>query len=359
MKVLILNELTEIGVCNNFLVSIKPYVLKIRSQFYDFAEKLSPVVKATVLNHFHERINRAGETIMLGEYTPFIFGDLFSISKKTIESIAFPWFLIYEETLLLDDLTDKERVNYQKELQVKELLALKNFSFLKTLKNDIYKYYVQYKNQTLEAMLYEIELSKDATNYSNQEMDRVIIQGRKAALVKFCIAYMIEVDKSRKLTVKEEKILDKICAGIQLLDDLTDFMEDYKEKKENLLLSVAKRWIKTHFSKIDLCALSRNQLIAAVVFSNSVNTTLDFASNNINSISELSNPNNSGSIEYFTKLALNCHSKSLELDNIRKSLLYKEHEIAEMIFKNKIYRNSILEWNNLLDFFRSLPQMSN
>jgi hypothetical protein len=365
MKSLLIKDLTESFVKDSFLKTIKPDVLNIRNQFYDFAKNLNSELGTILINHFNERIKRANETLMLGEYAPFIFGDLFKISYESINKVAFTWFLMYEYSLLLDDLLDKERENWKLELLSSQILLDNSFKkFFLAINNqiDIYNSFEKYRKESIDAMISELKCSNMKSIRSN-----VIIQGRKAALVKFCVSYMINIDKKREISEEEESILDNICAGIQLLDDLTDFMEDHIEGRLNLMLSFVYNWIENNYQLYNRKNINNDQLIAGLIVSQSLNTTLEFSHNLLKSACQLKGNKKitTGSIEYFNELAENCIIKSDQIDNILQIQKVNISKYMNCLFENvanKTYFNSENKEymnNKFLEILSFVPKASN
>lgn len=341
MKSLLIKNLTESFVEDSFLNTIKPSVLDIRNQFDVFAKSLNSELGTTLINHFNERIERADETLMLGEYAPFIFGNLFSISNASINKVAFPWFLMYEYSLLLDDLLDKKRDNWQLELLSSQILldnSFKNFFLAINDQIEIFDSFKKYRKESIEAMVHELTYSNMKSIGSN-----VIIQGRKAALVKFCVSYMISIDKNRKISEFEENILDDICAGIQLLDDLTDFMEDHSEGRLNLMLSFVYNWIESSYNMLNRRNINTEQLIAGLIASQSLHTTLEFSHKLLKTVNHLKGNKKvgNGAIEYFNELAENCIQKTSQIDKIERIHKNCISNYMNCIFENNVTKNCL------------------
>lgn len=368
MKSVIVKNLTEGFVKESFLNSIKPHVLCIRSQFHDFALKLKPELGKILIDHFNERLERANNTLMLGEYAPFILGDLFSVSKSTINKVAFPWFLMYEYSLLLDDLLDKEREYWQLELLSSQILldnTFKEFIEVANNKFNIFTSFNKYRNESVDSLVNELKWSNDG--FIENIDSAIIIQGRKAALVKFCISYMINIDKTRNISEVEETTLDNICAGIQLLDDLTDFIEDHNEGRTNVMLSSIFKWVEKNYPMINRDNINNEQLIAGLILSQSLNITLEFSHYLLKSVNKMicENKANLGSIEYFNDLAENCLQKGMQVDKIlqiqsKNISIYKEQIFQ--INSNSLQSNSF-EKESITDLFLDIlsftPKSSN
>ncbi len=341
MKSVLIKDLTGNFARKTFLNTTYPQVLSIRQQFYDFAKDLNQELGSAIINHFNERLKRADETLMLGEYAPYIFGDLFNISELTIKKVAFPWFLLYEYSLLLDDLLDKERENWQLELLSSQVLLDSSYREFLLVINDqltVFNSFEKYRKESIDGMINELKWSN--LKSINGIKSNVIIQGRKAALVKFCISYMISIDKNKSILNEEEEILDNICAAIQLLDDLTDFMEDHNEGRLNIMLAFVYNWIENRNPLYNRNNINTEQLIAGLIASQSLNTTLELSHNLLKSINRLKENNrvNAGSIRYFNDLADSCIKKSKQIDSI---LQIQGHNISNYI--NFIFKNNINE----------------
>jgi len=363
MKSLIIKNITENHVNESFLKTLTPHIIEVREMFYNFTECLPVELKTCLINHFKERVKRADGTLMLGEYAPFILGNLFSISIESINKVAFPWFLMYEYSLLLDDLIDKKRKDWQNELLSSQLVLDKSYrEFFVSInnRNQLFDSLEKYRNQSVKSMLCEKEWSE--TGYIANLDNSIILQGRKASLVKFCVSYMFNLETNRVITSKEEEVLDNICAGIQLLDDLTDFHEDFSESRINLLLNTTLKWLNSHYPNIENSKLSNDQLISALILSQSVNTSLEFSGHLLKSINELINrsPLNSGSFDYFSDLAEQCLQKSSFIDceilkNTKHIKYYQEYIYAQNNFS---IDNSNPDYSNIRDLFLHLLSIS-
>lgn len=313
MESSLLNNVTVDCTKESFFNIISPQIFKLRQQFHKFAWKQSPELAKTIINHYNERLVRAGSTLMIGEYVPFILGDLFSISMASIQKVAFPWFLMYQYSLLIDDLLDQTRKNWKLELLSSQVLLDASFKeFSNNNNNEIFSLFEKYRNESVNGMICEFNHSKnDAINPTKETVSHLIMQGRKAALAKFCVTYMISIDKHREIKKNEERILDNICAGVQLLDDLTDYSEDYYENRINITLSIMYKWFKINHPTLNSKKLNHKQLVAGIIVSKSLENTLDFSHSLLKSVNDLYKNTSLGynAIGYFNELASECHQK--------------------------------------------------
>jgi len=366
MKTLIVKELTESSIEYTYLKNIKPDIDKTRRKFYNFLDNFNPKLKKVIINHFKERLERAGDNLLLGEYAPYILGHLFNISKSTINKVSFPWFLLYEYSLIFDDLLDKDRVDWKMELiSSQKLLDYSHQEFIKFINKDnkLFNDFNKYRDQSIDGMIKEIDWT--VNGIIDNKNTAILFQGRKAALVKFCVSFMIKSDKKRSIYQTEEQVLDNICAGIQIIDDLTDIVEDHNEHRINIMLSTIYEWIYKNYG-INSTNISTNQLLAGLIFSNSLNTTLDISSFLLSSVKKnlKETPYNKGAIDYFNNIAISCSNSSTTLDKI----LIENKKIEPMLLKHIFIEKNIDKkqgklindyWNKLIKFIKLVPKASN
>jgi len=289
---------------------------ELRNSLYNYASTLPTQLNDVLINHYNERLSRADGRPMLGECAIFLLGDLFSIKQHIVDEITFPWSLLYDYNLLIDDLIDDTRPNWPQELLLSQILLESSLSsFRDVLGNDnsIWNLYDSYRSEFTYGILHEIKWSSGDDRRFHD--DTVIQQGRKAAMVKFCAAGLIYQDKHRLLTLKEEQFIDHICAGIQLLDDLTDVFEDHSNGRINILLEDTYEWLRKngfknilHTQKID-----NELLIFGLFYSGAIERLWKAASEQIDKAIRIFPFLNNQTIDYFKHLSLRCKQSS---DNI-------------------------------------------
>jgi hypothetical protein len=103
--------------------------------------------------------------------------------------------------------------------------------------------------------------------------------GRKSALVKFCAATLSLESRGHALCPDEDTAFDSLCAGVQLLDDLTDFHEDYEHHNYSLPLRSAFLWLVSRVRDTTYAEtrLTSDELIALVALSGSFSATVELA----------------------------------------------------------------------------------
>lgn len=231
----------------NSLEALNPMIYNLREQLYNQHGIYPPLLCNTLARHYEERLKRADGNPMLGEYAVFLLGDLLAIDPSVVQLFSFPWLLMYEHCLLLDDLLDESRTYWKHELLLSQLLSESSQNeYCKLLggHKSILEIFGKYRIQSINAMLFEIGGFPSGSDHFNN--DRILKQGRKASLLKFCGAAMMLYEKNRCLSQQEEFAIDCLCAGVQLLDDLTDSSEDHVLGRGNALLCSAYDWLKVN-----------------------------------------------------------------------------------------------------------------
>jgi len=353
----------------SYLVSLKPNINILRAKFYDYAISLQHPIDEILINHFNERLKRAEGIPMLGEYTVYVFGDIFSISESVIEEAAFPWFLLYEYSLLLDDLLDKNRPNWELELLTSQLLLDESFKeYIRVFGNNKYMFetFELYRKQSINSMIFEFNWAK--SDIINDTSSALNIQGRKSALMKFCVSSLVIKEKNRMLNEIEEKALDNLCSGIQLLDDLTDVLEDNKDGRMNVLLQESYKWSNSNLFKNNAgFKLSPDQLIIGLIYSGSINNTLEIASELINKAIQLIDTGGAINALCFLKdLSLKCSSSSKDLDELLiKNSKYKQILLSRISNENQSVQLNLESdglndfWQQIIKYLKIIPKASN
>lgn len=344
-------------------------IIALRKSLLVFSEKLPKSLGKIVVAHYKNRLYRAKSLPMLGEYVVYLIGDLFKIPVNIINQLSFPWLLLYEYCLLIDDIIDNPIKNNSKEYKTSQILlksALKEYN--NNFKNDIslVESFGTYHRQWFDAMIFELN--------QNFEIDSKVTdveflqQGRKSALVKFCADSLVRLNNKRSLNPIEEKCLDNFCSGIQLLDDVTDIEQDYTLGVSNTIIKDMYQWIeKNHIDSIvDIKNLSTRQLKIILIFSGAISDSLKLASNYLSEGINLSNNPTCITTKYFHQVIKKCVT-SIRIINeyiipisLDKVLILLANDELE---KNNIYRidsQKISEiWEDINLLIYNIPKACN
>lgn len=308
---------------NDYLLSLQPRVEQLRRELYRYAMNYNFPLGPVLINHYKERLKSAEGRPMIGEYAPYIFGDLFSVKQDNLEPLIFPWLLLYEYSLLLDDLLDNSRYQWPQELLLSQILLESSLSLYREALGDVqplWAAYTSYRRESIDAMINEIDWLDTRERGSDAQV--IILQGRKAALVKFCAATIVYMDQRRLLTAGEEEAIDFLCSGIQLLDDTTDVSDDRKTGRMNLLLKDTYTWYEREGLDPDMNTLNmtRNQLTVGLICSGSLSRMWKITAMQIDRGLELLKAGDRQSAKYFHSISSQCLRSSKLLDEVRREL---------------------------------------
>lgn len=302
-----------------YLLSFRTKIEKLREKLYIYAESITEPLNKILVAHYKERLSCAEGRPMLGEYAIFLAGDLFLIKPQVVDKLAFPWLLLYEYSLLLDDLLDGSRSHWSHELLLSQILLESSITEYKKLLGDnksLWAAYNSYQREWINEMMHEMKWSCSKENQS--KTGAIFQQGRKAAMVKFCVTSIVYLDKNRLLTSREEKGIDHLCAGIQLLDDLTDVLEDHRAGRLNVLLGDTYEWFNVivfnSISNIHPKDVSVNQLMLGLVYSGAISNSWKIAAKQIDKAIEMLQDKENQSTKYFKSISIKCRESSRLID---------------------------------------------
>lgn len=242
----IMSDLDRANKGTDFLSLLSIGVEKSRANLKEYGKSLPVSLKSALESHFHERLKRSENRPIFGEYAPYFLGSVLQARPKTVNSVSKAWILMYEHTLLIDDLVDKVRKDRSNELILSNILldsSMSEFQSILGRQELVWQAYRKYRFEWLTAMATEIDVKR---NIDDASLDAILLlQGQKSAIVKFCATSLIFLEEQRLLSPIEEKGLDAACIAVQLLDDLADVAEDFDEGRTNILLTQITRWLRS------------------------------------------------------------------------------------------------------------------
>lgn len=167
------------------------------------------------VGHYRDRSRRSQRSVTLGESVPTIFGELLHIDQAASERFAAAWMYLYHHALLVDDITDGH-------VDVRSpLVAMVERTYSQALERWRACDGLSGELEGLFARYYAEQMWAGAQPIGAEES-----LGRRAALTKFYVAVLSSYRLGRTLLPHEEAGLETICAGFQILDDVTDRAED-------------------------------------------------------------------------------------------------------------------------------------
>lgn len=174
-----------------------------------------PGLGIPVVAHLRVRLRRSRLPVSLGESVPTIFGDLLQIRGQHANRYALAWMYLYHHSLLVDDLTDGHADSDTSNASTAAYLldrALQLWSSCGGLTGSLVTAFERYYAEQMTA--------------GAEPVGAVDSLGRRGALVKYFATVVTTETQGRLLSENEERGVESILAGFQLLDDVTDYEED-------------------------------------------------------------------------------------------------------------------------------------
>lgn len=202
-----------------------------RQAFLNELKTLPTPLNDLATEQYLSRIKRGNGRAVLGEYAPWLIADLAGIfDKEAIMELMVPWLSIYSYIVFIDDAIDEESLKDRKLLMVAAGLILeRGLIKLHRLSVDTQRFLElidRYFMETATAAVSELHRHRhQLTSYTEDEISSL---GRKVAALKLCTIYILSSRGATKIGKIDLEDIDAIGTGIQLLDDVTDWEEDWE-----------------------------------------------------------------------------------------------------------------------------------
>lgn len=177
---------------------------------------------------------RASAKNLAGEFAPWLIADLLGARiDDSLDDLAAAWLLLHTYVLMVDDLLDDSAVD-PKLLQIASGLCLQR-SLTRLFKAapaalQATDYIDRFCRQTAEAVTRELQ--------QDRFFSRAAIAHRMAVLKLWSVFLLCRMGRSADIAAAETVIDDLACA-LQLLDDLTDWEEDWRLGRHTKPIAIA------------------------------------------------------------------------------------------------------------------------
>jgi hypothetical protein len=258
---------------------LTPAIRRSRHAFLTQLSATPKIVRQDLTRHYRERIRRAKGKPLLGEYAPWLLADLLSIQNPVaLNAISLPWMHLYAYTLTIDDVLDRPGSNTNAPLIVASgLLLQRGLSGLCQALPRSDKVRVQLDKYFLEsaaAVMTELRLHRGRVqSFSKRDVSEV---GKKVSLLKLCASCLLIADNR---SGEDDAVLAPVgflATGMQLLDDMADWEEDWKQGAFSSLLSDALKGLrKLGIARAEAPeSLKRSELLLGLVMTGSLEKSL-------------------------------------------------------------------------------------
>lgn len=210
-----------------------------RSDFFIGLAPLPPALRRLIEARYAARLDRACGRPLLGEYAPVLLADLLGLQSSVADRFTQPIMNVYAASLIADDMFDRApQPDAAMAAAASALLVQRGMTGLfrilpaaptVDLVDDSFV-------QAARSALSEVRAHRARIQPYSQE--DVTALGDKGALLKLAARLMLLSD-GRASTPQTMDLINDLLVGVQLLDDLTDWEEDWNASHYTLLLTLA------------------------------------------------------------------------------------------------------------------------
>lgn len=250
-----------------------------RDVFLNDLEYLPKACQTVVRKQYKARLKDRGGAPLLGECAPWFLSDILAVNEPNkIEKILKPWMELYFHTLLLDDIIDNnDHRTAAPAIIASSLIAERGIRRLHEIFPNNSWILLKLDECFLDmafAAIDEIGNHRNTLqNYTEKDIAKI---GKKFSILDFCGA-MLLADSKNKIPLDSFLFpISLLSNGMQLLDDITDWYDDWQIRNYTPLLTEAFQFMNVSTNEIIRYKniLSRNQILAAIILSGSLENCL-------------------------------------------------------------------------------------
>ncbi|MCG8092943.1 MAG: hypothetical protein JAZ17_04815 [Candidatus Thiodiazotropha endolucinida] len=213
-----------------FYERIKPNVDRTRAFVVADVTNMSAFLLDGAQSLVNKRLKKNNVPV-LGELIPWMLSDLFELEPVQVQDIATAWLKVYLYTCLIDDLLDEEARFSPEEILTSSLLFQEGSAALFNVVRDT-KYETLLKKSfylSAEGELQDLSQQQDiAANKSSTSIKKNYV------LLSCAAALAARADKRGNAIVE---FSEAILLGLQYLDDIADWEQDFENGNYTKLLS--------------------------------------------------------------------------------------------------------------------------
>jgi len=211
-----------------------------RTAFFSSLEQTPDRLREVVINNYEARLTRGNGRPMLGEYAPWLLSQVLPLRHhETPDRLAVPWMHLYAYTLFMDDVLDVDNKRDAAPLLIASGLILqRGIASLYEVMPAGSEVRVRLDTHFLEAAyaaIKEIEEHKQRVRrFSSDEVSQL---GEKVSLLKLCATCLLMADGVSSIDGEVMIPVESLATGMQLLDDVADWEEDWQAANYSHLLT--------------------------------------------------------------------------------------------------------------------------
>jgi len=253
-----------------------------REAFITELDSLPPPLDSVAKRSYIERVRQGNGRAVLGEYAPWLIADLCGLGQSAVSpEFLLAWLDIYSYIVFIDAAIDEASLADRSFLLIASGLLLERgiarLGRLSLLGDEMLTAADTYLTETAVAAVKELaEHRSRVQDYSDAAIGQL---GSKVAALKLCARYVVLQDPEARLGDLPVSTVDQFCTGIQLLDDITDWEEDWKAGNNTLPLTLTRQRLAARgtLRALKNTGLSRDELLVGLLVTEALEESLGVA----------------------------------------------------------------------------------
>lgn len=231
------------SVTSGVLMEFQGEVTRQRECLFAGVSDFPAPLRDVIIANYKSRVARGHGKPLLGECAPWLMAEILPIRDRTaVGRVIQPWMDLYAYTLFIDDIIDvTEKADALPLMLASQLLLERGLSRLYAvlpMESGVRVHVDAYFLEAATAVLAEFQEHRGHLKpYSSEDVDRL---GQKVAFLKLCASCLLSMD-GRQPDDHETLLLPvgALATGMQLLDDIADWEEDFRARNFTPLLTMA------------------------------------------------------------------------------------------------------------------------
>ena len=222
------------------LLGYRRAVLRARNELLGSLRALPEPLGEVCAEFYEQRVRRASPKPLLGEYLPWMLGDLLGAAPSTTLRLTAAWLPLYLHVLAIDDwLDDEVDVDRQTLPIVSSVFAERAFQTYLAIFGSDSRFWPRFERfflRTGAAGTREMVFARN--RIPSITPDDLLAAGEKIDLIKICLLSLV-LATGQELKDAHLAALDDFAIGVQLLDDIGDWEQDLAVGNFTPLLAMA------------------------------------------------------------------------------------------------------------------------
>lgn len=206
-----------------------------RKEFLSNVKSLPAPLDEVVIRNYTRRLNRTKSKILLGEYAPWFFADIAGIENEdAVAKFVQSWLNIYSYIIFVDDTIDRKDVPDRDLLIIAAGLLLQRglsalYGIVKHHSKEDLRDAVD-RSLTQAAAAATKEVRRRGVWWRGYSRAELTTLGHKVAALKLCAYCLRKTGSFLDASNLNTDGIDAFSTGMQLLDDVTDWEEDWRAR---------------------------------------------------------------------------------------------------------------------------------